>query len=72
MGFFDKVKEAGKRMEVGPEHDIRQREDRLVRYFEKYMKQFIFVEFSEGYLKRNGITDIMKGVPIPLRKESKQ
>ena len=69
MGFFDKVKEAGKRMEVGPEHDIRQREDRLVGYFEKYMKQFVFVEFSEGYLKRNGITDIMKGVPIPLRKE---
>ncbi len=69
MGFLDKVKEAGKKMEVKPEHDIMQRPDRVGRYFEKYMKQFVFVEFSDDYLTRNAVSDIMKGVPVPLRKE---
>jgi len=33
------------------------------------MKRFVFVEFSENYMKNAGITEIMSGVPVPLRKE---
>ena len=51
--------------------DIKIRKDRIGRYFKKYTKKFVFDEFSESYLEKagKGISDIMKGVPIPLRKE---
>ncbi|WP_206460534.1 tetratricopeptide repeat protein [Anaerovorax sp. IOR16] len=43
------------------------RTDHVGHYFEEYLKDFVFDEFSEAHLKREGILDIMKGVPIPLR-----
>lgn len=51
------------------ETDLRQRKDRIGRYFKKYLKKFIFDEFSESYMEKAGIREIMKGVPIPLRKQ---
>jgi len=49
--------------------DVKLREDRIGRYFKKYLKKFVFDEFSESYLNKAGISEIMRGVPIPLRKE---
>ena len=45
------------------------REDRIGRYFKKYLKNFVFDEFSPSYLQRVGKVKFMAGVPIPLRKE---
>lgn len=47
--------------------DFITRKDRIGQYFEKYLSDFVFDEFSEAHLKREGIFDIMNGVPIPLR-----
>lgn len=44
------------------------RKDRVGRYFTKYLKNFLFDEFSEPYIAKAGI-DFMRGVPIPLRRE---
>lgn len=46
-----------------------QRQDFLGGYLESYTKGFLFDELSEAYLKREGLLDILKGVPIPLRAE---
>jgi len=51
------------------EMDIKVRPDRVGRYFKKYMDRFVFLEFSPEYMKKAGITEIMQGIPIPLRKE---
>lgn len=51
------------------EYDIKERPDRVGKYFKKYLNNFVFDEFSDAYLKREGKIDFMKGVPIPLRKE---
>lgn len=48
--------------------DIQLREDRIGRYFRKYLDKFVFVELSDAYLEKSKVRDIMKGVPIPLRK----
>ncbi|NLB24780.1 MAG: tetratricopeptide repeat protein [Clostridiales bacterium] len=60
-----------KRMVVRPpeEYDIQLREDRIGRYLKKYLSKFIFAEFSDEYMKKGGMTELMKGVPIPLRRE---
>ncbi len=50
------------------EYDIRERADRVGKYFKKYTKNFVFDEFSEAFIKRTGF-EFMKGVPIPLRKQ---
>lgn len=47
--------------------DFSTRVDRVGHYFEENLKDFVFDEFSEAHLKREGIMDFMKGVPIPLR-----
>ena len=51
--------------------DVKIRKDRIGRYFKKYAKNFVFDEFSDSYLEKagKGLNDLMKGVPIPLRKE---
>ena len=51
--------------------DVKIREDRIGKYFKKYTKQFVFDEFSKSYLAKvgKGLPELMKGVPIPLRKE---
>ncbi|NCB44372.1 MAG: tetratricopeptide repeat protein [Clostridia bacterium] len=51
------------------EYDIQYREDRVGRYFKKYLSKFVFAEFSDEYLKKGDMQELMKGVPIPLRKE---
>lgn len=43
-------------------------EDRIGEFLVPHLKDFIFDELSESYLEKQGLTDIMKGVPIPLRK----
>lgn len=51
------------------ESDIRLREDRIGKYFRKYLNKFVFVEFSEEFLKGHKGADFMKGIPVPLRKK---
>ncbi len=50
------------------EYDIRNRPDRVGKYFKKYTKSFVFDEFSDAFMQKGHI-EFMKGVPIPLRKE---
>lgn len=47
--------------------DFTLRTDRVGKYLEKLGAEFVFDEFQSGYLKREKLTDIMQGVPIPLR-----
>jgi len=47
--------------------DIKTRKDRIGRYFEKYLRGFIFDEFSESYMEKAGILEVMAGVAVPLR-----
>lgn len=51
------------------EVDIQLREDRIGRYFKKYLNKFVFVEFSEEFMAANKAGYLMKGVPIPLRRK---
>ena len=51
------------------ESDIQLREDRIGRYFKKYLNKFVFVEFSEDFINRSKAADVMKGVPVPLRRK---
>ncbi len=55
---------------IPPEElDLKLREDRIGRYFTKYLNKFLFAEFSEEFLADFKAADIMRGVPIPLRKQ---
>ena len=40
--------------------------DRIVKYLDKYIKSFLFVEFSEEFMKKLKIDDIAKGIRVPL------
>lgn len=51
------------------ECDIQLREDRIGKYFRKYLNRFVFVEFSDEFIAKSKAGDLMKGVPIPLRKK---
>ena len=51
------------------EVDIQYREDRIGRYFQKYLKKFVFVEFSEEFIKESKAEELLRGVPIPLRRK---
>ena len=51
------------------ESDIQLREDRIGKYFRKYLNRFIFVEFSDEFIAKSKAGDLLKGVPIPLRKK---
>ena len=51
------------------EVDIQLREDRIGRYFKKYLNKFVFVEFSEEFMASNKAGYLMKGVPVPLRRK---
>lgn len=54
---------------VGEVMDIQKREDRIGRYFRKYLDRFVFNEFSADFRSRIKAGQLMEGVPIPLRKE---
>lgn len=43
------------------------KKDRIGKYLEKYGDEFVFDEFSPKYLEKERLSDIMKGVPVPLR-----
>jgi tetratricopeptide (TPR) repeat protein len=49
--------------------ELRYRPDRIGKYFKKYLSKFVFVEFSDDFLKGTKVENFMKGVPIPLRKK---
>ena len=49
--------------------DPGKREDRIGQYFKKYLKDFLFDEFSPRFLSKSPVGDLMKGVPVPLRRE---
>lgn len=49
--------------------DIQKREDRIGRYFKKYLGNFVFNEFSEEFTAGIKAGDLMAGVPLPLRTE---
>lgn len=51
------------------ESDIKLREDRIGRYFKKYLNKFVFQEFSPEFMANSKAGDLMQGVPIPLRKK---
>ena len=51
------------------ESDIQLREDRIGRYFRKYLNKFVFAEFSEDFIARSKAGDLLRGVPIPLRRK---
>ncbi len=54
---------------MGTVFDIKDRTDRIGRYFRKYLDRFIFAELSETFMERSGAYGQMKGVPVPLRKD---
>jgi tetratricopeptide (TPR) repeat protein len=49
--------------------ELRSRPDRIGKYFKKYLAKFVFVEFSDDFLKGTKIESFMRGVPVPLRKK---
>ena len=54
---------------IGEMMDNQKREDRIGRYFRKYLDTFVFNEFSADFRAKIKAGDLMEGVPIPLRKE---
>lgn len=63
MGITKKV------IHAKEELDLKERPDRIGRYLKKYLNNFVFAEFSEEFLRTSKASDIMRGVPVPLRKE---
>ena len=47
----------------------RGKEDRIGRYLQKSMKEFVFAELSTDYMKKCGTDSFMKNVPVPFREE---
>lgn len=40
--------------------------DRILQYLDEYLKGYLFVEYSDEYMKKAGVSDFMKGVRIPV------
>ena len=49
--------------------ELMARPDRIGKYFRKYLTKFIFVEFSDDFLRGTKVESFMRGVPVPLRKK---
>ena len=45
-------------------------QDKVAKYFKHFLDDFVFVEFTENYIKKSGKIDFMKGIPVPVRKEA--
>lgn len=43
--------------------------ERLTRYLKKYLSDYAFVELSEEFLDRLGVSDILKDIPVPIKKD---
>ncbi|MDR0817397.1 MAG: tetratricopeptide repeat protein [Clostridiales Family XIII bacterium] len=65
----DKVARQNAKSRPESERSLRRRPDRIKKYVIKYLDDYIFDEFSDTYLKKAGIAEFMKDVPIPLRRE---
>lgn len=52
--------------------DIKLREDRIGKYFKKYLNKFVFVELSDEFISSSKAGHLMKGVSVPLRQEEIQ
>ena len=48
--------------------DLKTREDRICEYLAPHLRQYVFDELSDNYLEKAGITDILKGIPIPIKR----
>lgn len=63
----------GKASKISPKPSVlppfEARKDRVGRYFKKYMKDFVFDEFSPSYIAKLGNSEFLNGVSIPLRPE---
>ena len=67
--YTDSKANAGKYEVKREEYDIRLRKDRIGKYLQRYVANFVFDEFSEAYLSRSKKDlSFMIGVPVPLRK----
>jgi tetratricopeptide (TPR) repeat protein len=53
------------------ETHIAKRPDRVKKYLIKYMKEFLFDELSASRLETKGMSEVLKGVSIPLRQEDR-
>lgn len=53
---------------ISADCDVKVRSDRIGRYFKRYLEKFVFGEFSDEYMLKVGVFDIMRDVPVPLRK----
>ena len=42
--------------------------DRIGELLTEYLKDFVFDELSDSYLEKAGVADILKDVPVPIRK----
>lgn len=47
--------------------DFLSRKDRVGEYLKKLAEDFVFDEFQESFLKKEGLAELMKNVPVPLR-----
>jgi len=52
--------------------DIQKREDRIGKYFRKYLNKFVFVELSPEFIASSKAGHLMAGVSVPLRQEEIQ
>ncbi|MEG0291488.1 MAG: tetratricopeptide repeat protein [Anaerovoracaceae bacterium] len=46
--------------------------DRISKFFEERLSKFVFVTYSEEFMSKLKIEDIMLGIPVPLSKEDLQ
>ena len=49
--------------------DIKIREDRIGRYFRKYLDEMVFAELTDDFMKKSSAGEALRGVPVPLRKK---
>ena len=49
--------------------DIKKRDDRIGRYFRKYLKEMVFAELAEDLVKKSPAGEVLRGIPVPFRKE---
>ena len=45
-----------------------EKSDRIGELLTEYLKDFVFDELSDSYLEKAGVADILKDVPVPIRK----
>lgn len=51
------------------ERNLKKDEDRIGKYLDKYIKEFLFSEMSGSFIRESGMPDEMNGVPVPVDKK---